>query len=302
MSCNSRPIRHRSSSAFTLIELLVVIAIISILASILFPVYARAREKARQTSCLSNERQLGMAVLQYVQDNDDQFPNGLGAIDGKRVWAGEGWAGQCLFYTRNRGIHACPTDSTQPLDALSVPVSYAYNFNLIVPHGDYGDDADDPPPPGVGMASLNAPAQSVLLYEVSGVLANLSDSREGAEATPGRNYSASGNGLDNRLYGQRDWATRTENQYATGYLGGRIPPNPTATQFRNAFGRHNDGSNFLLGDGHAKWLKGLAVSSGLDASGPACFQDNNPPRTGCDGPFHAAGTTAPGFAATFSIR
>jgi prepilin-type N-terminal cleavage/methylation domain-containing protein/prepilin-type processing-associated H-X9-DG protein len=290
--------------AFTLIELLVVIAIISILAAILFPVFAQAREKARQTSCISNERQLGMAVLQYVQDNDEQYPNGLGAINGKRVWAAEGWAGQCLPYFRSAALVRCPTDQTYPIDPLNQPVSYAYNINFVVSNAEYGDDENAPPSPGVSMAALNSPTRSVLMYEVSGVLINLSDRREGADGsgTAGRNFSASGNGLDNRLYGQRDWSTRVENQYETGYLGGRLPPNPNATQFRNAFGRHNAGSNFLLADGHARWLKGSAVSSGLNATDSRCNQDNAPPQPGCDDEFKAAGTATNSHAATFSIR
>src|SRR5437868_2812758 len=64
----------KSKYAFTLIELLVVIAIIAILAAILFPVFAQAREKARQATCLSNLKQIGLGVLQYVQDNDESFP------------------------------------------------------------------------------------------------------------------------------------------------------------------------------------------------------------------------------------
>src|SRR5437762_2167194 len=66
--------RIAGKRGFTLIELLVVIAIIAILAAILFPVFARAREKARQTSCLSNLKQIDIGFLMYVQDYDEQFP------------------------------------------------------------------------------------------------------------------------------------------------------------------------------------------------------------------------------------
>src|SRR6201990_2055763 len=92
---------------FTLIELLVVIAIIAILAAILFPVFAQAREKARQTSCLSNEKQMGLSLIQSSQDYDETFPVGfvLGAPSG---WLNLSWPVFVQPYVKNLGVFACP--------------------------------------------------------------------------------------------------------------------------------------------------------------------------------------------------
>ena len=96
-------------SGFTLIELLVVIAIIAILAAILFPVFAKAREKARQTSCLNNQRQITTAALMYAQDNSELLPT-----------ADAFWGAISL----DKGVLICPTAGTK------VPNGYGYNANI----------------------------------------------------------------------------------------------------------------------------------------------------------------------------
>ena len=94
-------------SAFTLVELLVVIAIISILAAILFPVFARARENARRTSCLSNQKQLGLGFMQYFQDYDDQFP-----LLGKGGAAETSWFFTMQPYVKSTQLLRCPSDAS----------------------------------------------------------------------------------------------------------------------------------------------------------------------------------------------
>jgi len=119
-------------SGFTLIELLVVIAIIAILAAILFPVFAQAREKARTASCSSNTKQLGLAVIMYKQDYDERFPFGgwrpttaLGPEEG--TWE---WQNSTAPYIKNKGVFRCP--STSDLDEdNSKPTEWQWNRNPV---------------------------------------------------------------------------------------------------------------------------------------------------------------------------
>jgi len=118
--------RRGGCGAFTLIELLVVIAIIAILAAILFPVFSRAREKARETSCRANLRQIGLALQMYSSDYDDLLPtaNSRPSVSGP----------PCLVavlqpYTRNEGIFRCPSDRDRLWQ--SEGTSYDYGFGLF---------------------------------------------------------------------------------------------------------------------------------------------------------------------------
>ncbi len=128
--------RHRRNG-FTLIELLVVIAIIAILAAILFPVFARARENARKTNCLSNLKQIGLGFMQYAQDYDETMPLGCGS----RPSQGSG-AARCqhvaIFpYLKNTQVWVCPSEAgghapnaTDQVDALERNFRGSYVINV----------------------------------------------------------------------------------------------------------------------------------------------------------------------------
>jgi len=129
---------------FTLIELLVVIAIIAILAAILFPVFARAREKARQTSCLSNVKQISLAVQMYASDYDDYVV----AVNNEN---GGPWYNVLNAYIKNSQIWVCPSYPT-------VSPGYAYNY----PHGSYRLAY---PTTLVHLATINRPAERLLFLD-----------------------------------------------------------------------------------------------------------------------------------------
>ncbi len=116
-------------TAFTLIELLVVIAIIGILAAILFPVFARARENARRTSCLSNMKQIGLGTMMYAQDHDEWLPIGARR---RIIWGARGtWRSFLQPYVKNTQVFRCPSDDTGLVDAGDfLPVSYGINYTI----------------------------------------------------------------------------------------------------------------------------------------------------------------------------
>jgi prepilin-type N-terminal cleavage/methylation domain-containing protein/prepilin-type processing-associated H-X9-DG protein len=170
----------RRNTAFTLIELLVVIAIIAILAAILFPVFAQAREKARQTSCVSNQKQLLTSMLMYVQDYDEKFHRikcGAASFNSNPPGAPDQMFGSenMLFpYVKNGGVWKCPSDSIIRDDCgtdrygtgVGYPISYSWtHFQASSPNQCFGlfayYNADD----SRRQAVVGAPAETVCMYE-----------------------------------------------------------------------------------------------------------------------------------------
>lgn len=141
------------SRAFTLIELLVVIAIIAILSSILFPVFAQARDKARQTACLSNQRQIGMGFLQYFQDNDEQFPHVKGQSP---------WILTVQPYMKSKQILRCPNDNSNLWGDALKPRSTSYTLNGYLAPGNSKDTHGGNYP---NIASIQKPASVIFLAE-----------------------------------------------------------------------------------------------------------------------------------------
>jgi prepilin-type N-terminal cleavage/methylation domain-containing protein len=172
--------RPYSSGAFTLIELLVVIAIIAILAAILFPVFAQAREKARQATCLSNEKQLGLAFMMYVQDYDETFPmdqydtsapGGVPDDNSLRFWTdfvypyikngdrGLGFGNQPITWG-SQGVYICPSYPVQ-----NQGVTYGAHYGLM-PDGLVSWTAGTTLTPPATLAAIATPSDTVLAAEL----------------------------------------------------------------------------------------------------------------------------------------
>jgi len=325
--------RSTRSKGFTLIELLVVIAIIAILAAILFPVFAQAREKARQISCASNEKQLGLAFIQYIQDNDEYYPSGTqypnpeigpnpttphNQGNGTQNWdQGAGWSSQIYQYAKSTGLYHCPDDSTSTNTATTygvlVPVSYFFNSNLVSPPPGYIGAGGTIVATGANNASLSAPAVTVVIGEDTGII---NDVTNNATYTP---HDAVGDGAD-PLYYTFDSAAgiNSAGQYATGPLGGNpdAPGGATylSSNVKNFAGavvantpeHGSTGSNWLLADGHVKFLRPTQVSPGQTANAITNAQADGVAPTAIQNgsPNYAVGTGAisqGGFTATFSI-
>ena len=220
---------RRDRRAFTLIELLVVIAIIAILAAILFPVFAQARAKARQAACISNEKQIGAAVLMYAQDYDE----GLVPFQTTSSTA-------TLFnalldpYVKNQAVWTCPAEPQQnPNAARSIAMNETNIYNSAT-------------------ASYWGTGASTRLYQKGNEAIYLTQIPAPAD------FIVMG---DSRAF---SWTGNASSQVAGFYLCqvAKNFPNGDATSvssFYEPHVRHNGGANYIFADGHVKWYKPIAT-------------------------------------------
>ena len=247
----------RSSRGFTLIELLVVIAIIAILAAILFPVFAQARESARATSCLSNIKQIGTAVYMYVQDYDEMYPHcdytlPAGSASPLNPNASGGfalrvnhykWETWVLPYIKNTQIMFCPS---RPKDeeawAVNGEVKNGYALHIAVTGASNGL-VDRPSFLGGSIAGVLQPADTFIVMELWNQVTY--------------SYGISGTNIHYPAALRESWEPYLK---PAGAIDKKSVP-------------HKEGMNFAYCDGHAKWSN---VNSFL-AKCPTAAQYSAPP-------------------------
>jgi prepilin-type N-terminal cleavage/methylation domain-containing protein/prepilin-type processing-associated H-X9-DG protein len=242
---------------FTLIELLVVIAIIAILAAILFPVFAQAREKARQISCLSNMKQVGLAIIQYQQDADETYPGGV-----DNNWQ-NAWPSTIQPYVKTLKVFYCPDDSkagtiaSTPFNGTNL--SYASNGYVgwtgteNKEMGLMGGSCENTTPSNCGWtwiadlvrtdASVVSPAATILLAE--------KNSDDVIKADGGGDGVESFANLNSTIQGGV-WSWDDPDDIPNGTKSGTAAyPNNTsgAVSTKHGGGKY---ANFLFADGHAK--------------------------------------------------
>jgi len=224
-------------NGFTLIELLVVIAIIAILAAILFPVFAKAREAARKTSCTSNLKQLSLAMSMYRTDYDGQFTMGGWYDNGSA--SSRDWQNAIFPYVKNKGAYRCPSstdihnDQDERQDWNRTATDYLFNNQL------------GPSSNGLKESAVVAPADCVMLIE------GHSDWGNQGSCTPGyANVPMTNN------YWCREYTTFGNN-------GGLITGTWDGSNHVWGLARHDRGAVTAFVDGHVKYI------TGLDANGSA---------------------------------
>lgn len=270
--------------AFTLIELLVVIAIIAILAAILFPVFAQAREKARSASCLSNEKQIGLGIMMYVQDYDETYPMAYYYLNGATSRGGYAhWTGVVDPYVKqlkgNRTIWVCPshrlggfaptnfTNNNAPpgqvpqwpgvQDIQADRMSYIAN-ELLMPRKKYAAVPQNVVP----LAAVDTPAQVIAVAEITDVLGALNDtSPTGFDAIKSHrptNAVSDGGRMYDGEAGVRGPVCALTPEEAWAAIRFAQQNGHSRGQHKIAYispERHSGGANYIFADGHAKFFK-----------------------------------------------